>query len=689
MARDLKKRLIGCWPDVLFLATAIWLFGPVLFSGGTRLIDDTDDPARNYFANGWIIKHQSGLWNCEGVNYPYGENIFYIDCNPLFLVITKSITTVLPFLENHWLFILHSLYALSFALAGIWYHRIFRQWGANQVTAFLCAFAILGLSPQMFRLGGHLGLGIMCFFPAMILLFSSQRKKATHYILIMLSACASALSHPYLGAITAGTFILTAFFSIVFSGFRFRNKDTQVFLVKAAAVILGTGIFYALVYLTDHHPGRTTLMRLHPDNYATWKGLFTTYKEYFIRDFLVIKYRDIGYESIVYPGIIALLTAIPAGALLLMTLRNKNPEQVFLRSFILAAICLYIFAMGYPMRWAPGYFDKTLIEQFRVLNRFSWPAAYAFLLISGWFFIQLQKKWPGVFVSVLLLPVLLFPVFESGYRIRELHRQIGDPNFLYLEVPQPVHSTDFLLPVPTFSTGSDLIHRQATQEALLRTYGASYSRGLPMIGGHLIRTSIPETENWINGLAQNGKSSFQPGNALLFMTGKPQTLLEEILVRSSQSTTHPDFFTLDFSQVSSLRADTLFYMDYEELADNIPGRTSKGLYVSPGEFRSALTPGKEWLKNTGPWFIRFWYNCRELHGRDHVVLLVNKDGEWLKSVQCSQVSEVQSEWALVDLAIHDLPAPGDSVTVVFHNYSTPAKPLDFIVDDLEILLEKE
>lgn len=687
MASNLKKRLTGSWPDIIFLFTAIWLFGPVLFSGGTTLIDDTDDPARNYFANSWVIQHQNGLWNCEGFNYPYGENIFYIDCNPLFLIITKSITTLLPFLKNYWLFILHSLYTLSFALAGMWYHRIFRRWGANQVTAFLCAFAILGLSPQMFRLGGHLGLGIMCFFPALILLFDVHRTKAVHYILIVLCACASALAHPYLGAITAGTFFLTALFSIFFSGGRWHSKDTRVFLFKAAAVVAGTGIFYALVYLTDHHPDRTTLMRLHPDNYASWKGLFTTYKEYFIRDFLVIKYRDIGYEGIVYPGIIALLTALPAGAILMVTLRNKTPEYIFLRSLILTAICLYIFAMGYPMRWAPAYFEKTLIEQFRVLNRFTWPAAYTLLLLSGWFFIWLQKNLPTRYATLILLPVLLFPVLESGYRIRELHRQIGDPNFLQQVAPEPGYSAGFLLPIPYFSTGSDLIHRQAAPEALLKSYGMSYTTGLPMIGGHLIRTSIPETENWINGLSQTGNSTFHPGKALVFMTGTPQTFLEETLMRSSYQTASPVFLTLDFSQVQPISVDTLVYSGYEELADNITGKNGKGLYIPPGEFRSALPPGKEWLKNTGTWFIRFWYNFRELHGRDHVMLLVNADGEWLKTVPCAQVSEVKGEWALVDLAIHDIPAPGDSVKVVFHNYSTPGKPLNFVVDDIEILSE--
>ncbi len=107
----------------------------------------------------------------------------YTDCHPAMAFFLKITTSIFPSLSHYTIGILNLTLLLSLVLTSLLLYLIFKKIGISQLIATLGAFSIMVLSPQLFRLTGHLSLSYSFFIPLtiyLILLFEEkeQKKKA-------------------------------------------------------------------------------------------------------------------------------------------------------------------------------------------------------------------------------------------------------------------------------------------------------------------------------------------------------------------------------------------------------------------------------------------------------------------------------------------------------------------------------
>ena len=104
------------------------------------------------------------------MNYPFSENIMYTDCHPLQANLLKFINQFFPEVSNYSIGIINSFMILSIAITGLFLYLIFIKLGVSSLLSVLGALAITILSPQLFRLTGHLALSYSFFIPITIYL---------------------------------------------------------------------------------------------------------------------------------------------------------------------------------------------------------------------------------------------------------------------------------------------------------------------------------------------------------------------------------------------------------------------------------------------------------------------------------------------------------------------------------------
>src|SRR5690606_32370680 len=79
--------------------------------------------------------------------------------------------SIVPFLNDYSIGILHALIFLSMIVTPMIYHKIFSRLSVDVVPAILISFAISILTPQFIKLhSGHYALIYACIFPLILLL---------------------------------------------------------------------------------------------------------------------------------------------------------------------------------------------------------------------------------------------------------------------------------------------------------------------------------------------------------------------------------------------------------------------------------------------------------------------------------------------------------------------------------------
>ena len=215
------------------------------------------DSTKNYFVYLYHITVDKSFINFTGLNYPFGEHLLYTDCQPLLTFIFK----LLPFTHNYLIGILHLLILFSYIITPCIYYKIFKLFKVNTFVAFCSGFAIVILSPQLMRIGGHFGLSYACFTPLLIYFlvkYSLYPSNQLRFIVLIFNFLLFFM-HPYIGI---GSCLLTLLYLVLFEftgAINWRKGFTSIFFMGLIPIIL----FRVFMLLTDTHVGdRTTLMVL-------------------------------------------------------------------------------------------------------------------------------------------------------------------------------------------------------------------------------------------------------------------------------------------------------------------------------------------------------------------------------------------------------------------------------------------
>jgi hypothetical protein len=712
-----------------FLALLILFFfyHEVLLHPNAYVFAPNGDGIKNYYAYIFHARYDSDFWNFGGMNYPYYEHMVYTDGHPLL-----SWPVGVCGLSGYGIGILNFAMLISFPVCAVFLYRILDHYGVKNWWAVVAALAITFMSPQLYRLTGHLSLSYVFAIPALwwLIILSLKHKRWKWSLVTCIYILVFFFTHPYLG-------MILAFFSLFFWLVRtawYRSEWKQNLAAITLQVVLPILVFQLLVTLTDTHENRLGQPSGFFNYYASWKSVFVPHDGPL--SYLTNKWKiDVGnWESWNYVGF---STAVFASIILIYLIRKRNEIQFrkIIRSelaiFMLAAYLILLFAFCFPFKYDGLRKMVDLIgplQQFRVLGRFGWIFFYVFTVFSvvGFYKIYLRQnnKIPLriVFICGLIIYAIEFyPMHKSVAGAVSTARNPFMEKNLPDEMKELVsfvnnEDCDAILFLPFQHMSSENIMMLGSEQANYDAFLLSYHTHKPLMNAVTSRMSYTEAVLFNNFFSpefiEKELVSQLPENSRILVVKNNDMLdPDELrLIYSSQKIfENKTFKVFEFDRD---RWNTRFYFDlvleeekraktavgegwyamndsvkfrYQSYNDQ-PGLTfdgagalhgTKGGYDVIATWETAAWPA-------GTYSITFWYHL--LTDRPDVLAVAEQDSTgdkgsfWYDTREISQSTFIVDDWCCVQL---DMEISGDieKVNLIFTGNGN-GKP--FIADELMI-----
>lgn len=515
---------------LILAATSIigFLYRSVLGHPNGYLFGNTGDAIKNYYT--YTAQSASDTWiQSQVMNYPFGENFLYLDCIPVLTWIIKVLNDFFPGITNYSVGILHVLMLVSLLLSAVFIYLILCELKVNRWWAVIGSLGIMIMSPQIFRMTGHLALSFAVCIPMTwylcIRMFRSRRPIFLGFVL----GCTVLVwffTHAYLGMIAA-SFVALQILTELFTG---NNSKRTIWVEFAPSVIVPVLIFRIFMAVTDHHVGRTTDPWGFFSNNTNPETIFLPHHG-ILRNWLgqLISLNHQYWDAWAYIGVsstvitIAMMTGwirkkrrIPNGT---TRLWNEITGQDILSRALWAGLILLLFSMALPFNlglqflldWIP------VIKKFRGNGRFAWVFYYVITVTSVYGLHHLYRN-PGlsrmprnVLKGVVIL--LLFLYIGEGW---SYHKSVTGAYGLYPNNFSAIHlSADYqsglavlesseyqaILPLPFYHKGSENFSVEGTDRIHQVSMTLAYHTQLPLWASFASHTSIPESKKSMQTLS--------------------------------------------------------------------------------------------------------------------------------------------------------------------------------------------
>lgn len=486
-----------------------FFYHEVLFHPNDYVFAPNGDGIKNYYAYLFHARYDESFWQFGGMNYPYYEHMVYTDGHPLL-----SWLIHITGFSDYGIGILNLAMLLSFPLCTFFLLRIFRHYGVETMWAIAASIIITFLSPQVYRMTGHLSLAYVFAIPGMWWLLIQAIKKQSFLwsFGIALYLMVFFFTHPYLGMILAFLSIFYWLTATVLNKKSWKKNCLHV-LVQ---VILPLLIFQVLVAITDTHENRLGEPAGFFNYYASWKSVFVPHDgplAFLARDLKV----NIGnWESWNYVGF---FSVIFGWIILIYVLRKrkefdlKNLIRKEIAVFMIAAWLILLFAFCFPLKYS---FLRDVVDlfgplkQFRVLGRFAWVFYYVFtvfLVVSMHQIYRREKKkivYPIVFYGGMLFGIFEFyPVHTMLSNVVSQSKNVFHQNELTDEMNDLIgfvkqEKFDAILFLPFQHMSSENIMLLGTEQGNYDAFLLSYHTGLPLMNAVTSRMSMTEAIKFNN-----------------------------------------------------------------------------------------------------------------------------------------------------------------------------------------------
>jgi hypothetical protein len=530
----IRKSILGLIIATIAISLFLVIFyGKTIVNCNKVLFSSTGDGMKNYYTYAYYIKDNHGWTNFEGMNYPYGENFMYTDCHPIQAFFLKILVKAFPGLSAYTIGILNLFMLLSLIITTCLLYLIFVRLRINFLLAVLGSVAITVLSPQIFRVEGHLALSYGFFVPwiiYLILLIEAGTRQKLKFFILISSLLLFFMTHAYLGMIATTLVFIFGLIGLI----KRIGKSDRISVIRYMrylwSAIISVLLFFIFVKIIDTHVGRTT---------NPW-GIFESYA-----DFNTVFLPEMGIlnklKDYLFPGIkqtwegwayIGLLTIVSILFYIIVSIKscvkerkitlnkqwidNSSLRKLFFASFFILALAMFFpFRMG--LQWIIGYID--IIKQFRALGRFAWVfyfiSTIVLIFITNKLYERLfsaKHKWLAYFI-IILVPVSLF--IEGKDYHAYVSQNIGkSPNLFnlnqnssdFVENVKSIDASQYqaILPFPFYYTGSENFGRPPACDKIYKlSFLYSYHLNMPMISSYLSRTSIYESKKIVQLLASN------------------------------------------------------------------------------------------------------------------------------------------------------------------------------------------
>lgn len=584
----MKRKLPIITLLIISIVFIFLFYGKIIQNPNKYVFANDGDGIKNYFTYCYHIKHDTSFVNFQGMNYPYGEHYLYTDCHPVLTNLFKAISNISDFFVNNSIGILNLLMILSIFLTFWLVYYLLREFEINKWICVLFSVSITMLSPQIFRLGGHLALSYSVAIPLSWLLMLRIFKFGRNIKLIIflfLNNLFWMFIHAYLGVIVIGFEFFILLFYFLFD--KTRKSKMLNYLSITLSIILPILIFNIFLSTTDTHTDRTDNPSSFFLNNAEFDDVFLPNQpplKPFIEKLIHSEIKQ-KWEAWSYVGIATtLLFLVVVISLIVASIRRKKNKIVeisfqskLMNISLLSSIILLLFAMAIPFRQFPELLDfLSIFKQFRGTGRFTWPFYFVITVFTAYsmhYYINSAKNSVKRIVLIVVTIIMgCFSIFEAiPYHVNSSKSittslnpfEIKYLNENYVNAIQSINPNDYqaIITLPFYYYGSESFARFRVEPTARASFIFSYHTGIPIINANLTRTSVAESKNIVQIVTPNFYNKPIIGD---FKSSKPF-----IILRTNDSITKYEKLILNKAKAIFISDEiSLFAISKEKLFEN-------------------------------------------------------------------------------------------------------------------------
>ncbi len=431
--------------SALITLTALLLFlifKPVILNPNSYVFSKAADGLKSYYNFSYYLKYDEGI-RFDGINYPYGDHLQYINSHPLYSQILKFADKHIYNISPYGVGILNLTMIFSLLLAIPFLFLILRKFGLPDWYAFPVSLIILFLSPQLDRLGGHFEMVYAFFIPLYWYLLIRWREGEKKYLwgtLMIFTALVGGFTSAYYAAFFA---IFPLALLLVES---WNHKDNLksysrtgigLLIIAILPVIIVKGLVSVTDWVDDRPGNPWGFFVFHSNIWSIFLPFRSVLKE-LIGQKVNMNFQ---WEGRAYVGLPAALLALSiAFAFLWNLIRRKKPDMKLffpdrqLNVYLATAFIVLLFSMCIPFKWGLGFLRDIIppLKQFRALGRFSWIFYYVFTVFTAHYiyflFRRLRRKSLGIMGLLILLIGTGYWIIDAGTNIKRSTGHIFNKN---------------------------------------------------------------------------------------------------------------------------------------------------------------------------------------------------------------------------------------------------------------------
>lgn len=705
---------------LIITASVLFLFKSILLNLNTTYFATGGDGLKAYYGAIYHNKYDRNYHHFNGMNYPYGENIFFTGSQP-------PISNAIKFIDEH-LFdcsdyivgIMNGMMIASIILGIFFLYLIFRRFNIPAWYSLLVAMGIGFLSPQIGRLGGHFSLSWMLWIPLeLYLLQLIQENRSWHRsVLFGITTLLAGMMHLYF-------FMFSGFFLLFYWGNQLiykkdKLKEAAPYLHLLIQLIIPFILIQLLMGQYDTVSDRTEF----PWGFYSYRSypgsvLLPINKWYvpFISDLGFT--RKYSWEAFSYTGIIATIGFFII--IILNFFRHKSKsfsDNPHTETWFWASIAALLFSMGVPFILGLDILRLMVgpIAQIRALGRFAWLFYYVLniiVFIKLYRYLQTKETRSNykIFIFTAIIGILFFEAYSNTRIIKSLNNKI--PSFTYAvqasgETTSPINKNNYqaIMPLPFFHVGSESSWIEPKCGMAQKTFTTSLETGLPTNAVMLSRTSISQSYKNIALTMLPWKEyevlkDYPSEKPLLLMVAACEDQLNEnerrLIKHSSLVGTMGEtkFYSLEIDSLKTIPCKYNFPEQYQTMTDSIkklakdtlaslsyPDNANKTLQVDAPSKHRLIFEEMVKINPQQPVFMRFWvknYN-HDLVARTQLLLIQSKpDHQTIEEKYTDifrNIRTIDGDWALIEIKLQ--PQQESQIfKILVKNKDLNGKPLFF------------
>lgn len=123
-------------------------YGKVIVSPNDYFFSIEQDGLSNYYSFAFHVKHDLSMTEFDGMKYPYGEYIPYVDVNPLLSNVLHFISRYIVDISDYCIGILNLTLIFTIVITSYFNFKILKYYGLGNKVGVIGAIAISILSSQ-------------------------------------------------------------------------------------------------------------------------------------------------------------------------------------------------------------------------------------------------------------------------------------------------------------------------------------------------------------------------------------------------------------------------------------------------------------------------------------------------------------------------------------------------------------